>query len=221
MELFSYDAPTPARSTASLTDPRLRGQVTLLGWAVTALVFLLLGSGCASKPGPLAAGPATAPPVRTTTPGPVGVPVQVVTSPPETQRVSGDEAVVSEDVSGRSKIQWDDIFFEFNSFVLSTDARDSLVRDADLLKKPGYAALKITIEGHCDERGTHEFNLALGDKRANAAKDFLKSLGIDVARIKVVSLGKESPIAKGHDEASWALNRRGHIRLQRTDEPSN
>ena len=71
-----------------------------------------------------------------------------------------------------------------------------------------YPAKRATIEGHCDERGTREYNLALGERRANAAKTYLASLGVDATRLNTVSYGKERPVAMGSDEASWAKNRR-------------
>ena len=86
------------------------------------------------------------------------------------------------------------------------DGRQTLNRQAEWLKK--YGNYQITIEGHCDERGTRDYNIALGERRANAAKNYLVSLGVDPSRITVVSYGKERPLALGSDEDSWARNRR-------------
>jgi len=102
-----------------------------------------------------------------------------------------------------------DAFFDFDKYDLRSDARDALAKDADFMK--AHATLRITIEGHCDERGTREYNLALGEKRANAAKDYLVALGVDAGRVSVVSYGKDRPFAMGHDEDSWAKNRRAHM----------
>ena len=74
-----------------------------------------------------------------------------------------------------------------------------------------WPTVKIQIEGHCDERGSNKYNMALGDKRANATKDYLVSLGIDAARVTTISYGEERPFVTGHDEAAWAQNRRGHF----------
>lgn len=105
-----------------------------------------------------------------------------------------------------------DVFFDFDKYNLRPDAVETLKKDADVLihKLPN---VKIIIEGHCDERGSEEYNLALGDKRANAAKDFLVKLGVDPSRIRTISYGEEKPFALGHNEKAWALNRRAHFVL--------
>ena len=100
----------------------------------------------------------------------------------------------------------DTVHFATDSSDIDSDAATILTRHvAWLTKNPNVRA---TIEGHCDERGTREYNLALGDRRANAAKNFLVNHGISAARISVISYGKERPIAEGSDEAAWAQNRR-------------
>jgi len=105
-----------------------------------------------------------------------------------------------------------DAFFDFDSYALREDARAALDRDARLLRDA--PDVNVTIEGHCDERGTVEYNLALGEKRANAARDYLVSAGVPTARIQTVSYGKERPFAEGHDETAWAQNRRAHVVLR-------
>jgi peptidoglycan-associated lipoprotein len=100
----------------------------------------------------------------------------------------------------------DRVFFDFDKSVLKAEARATLERQAEWLKK--YPDKIITIEGHADERGTREYNLALGERRATAAKDYLVALGVDTSRITTISYGKERPFAVGHNEAAWALNRR-------------
>ena len=85
----------------------------------------------------------------------------------------------------------------------------TLQATADVLKK--YTTWQVTIEGHCDERGTAEYNLALGERRATAARTYLLSLGVSADRIKIVSYGKEFPFDPGHDEAAWSKNRRAHF----------
>jgi peptidoglycan-associated lipoprotein len=101
------------------------------------------------------------------------------------------------------------IHFDFDSYVLTKDARDILARDADLLLK--QITGKVTVEGHCDERGSDEYNLALGEKRAKAAMNYLVTLGIPADRLSVISYGKEKPLDPGHDEAAWAQNRRAEF----------
>jgi peptidoglycan-associated lipoprotein len=100
----------------------------------------------------------------------------------------------------------DRIFYDFDRFNVRNDQRATLEKQAAWLKR--YPQVQITIEGHADERGTREYNLALGERRANSAKDFLVAQGVAANRVRVISYGKERPVALGHDEASWAQNRR-------------
>jgi len=100
----------------------------------------------------------------------------------------------------------DTIHFETDSYSISADEQATLSKQAAWLAK--YPNVTATIEGHCDERGTREYNLALGDRRANAAKNFLVNAGVAASRLSVISYGKERPVATGSDEASWAQNRR-------------
>jgi peptidoglycan-associated lipoprotein len=100
----------------------------------------------------------------------------------------------------------DRVFFDFDKYDLKTPARATLEKQAAWLKK--YPNVTVTIEGHCDERGTREYNLALGQRRANAARDYLVSLGVGANRVKIISYGKERPVALGHNEEAWAQNRR-------------
>lgn len=100
----------------------------------------------------------------------------------------------------------DRVFFEFDSSVLSAQARQTLEGQAAWLKR--YPNVRLLIEGHCDERGTREYNLALGERRAAAAKNYLIALGIEESRLSTISYGKERPYALGHDEEAWAQNRR-------------
>jgi peptidoglycan-associated lipoprotein len=100
-------------------------------------------------------------------------------------------------------------FFEYDSSELSPEAQAALKSDAEVLKQnPTWA---VTIEGHCDERGTAEYNLALGERRAVGARTYLVSLGISADRLRTVSYGKEFPFDPGHDEAAFAKNRRAHF----------
>lgn len=100
----------------------------------------------------------------------------------------------------------DRVFFAFDKSDISSDAQAILGRQADFTKK--YPQLSFTIEGHADERGTREYNLALGERRATAAKNALVALGVDAGRLKTISYGKERPAVDGHNEAAWAQNRR-------------
>jgi len=106
-----------------------------------------------------------------------------------------------------------DIYFEFDQSSLTDAARAVLVRHAAWLA--AHPDARVVVEGHCDERGTVEYNLALGDKRAQATREQLIALGVAAARLRTASLGKERPIATGHDEAAWARNRRAHFAVSR------
>lgn len=101
----------------------------------------------------------------------------------------------------------DRVFFGYDQYDLSQEARDTLGRQATWLNQ--YSNLRITVEGHADERGTREYNLALGERRANSVKNYLTALGVDGSRITTVSYGKERPAVPGSNDTSWAQNRRG------------
>jgi peptidoglycan-associated lipoprotein len=105
----------------------------------------------------------------------------------------------------------DRIFFEFDSFAIKPRARGTLERQSSWLRR--HPGLTLTIEGHCDERGTREYNLGLGQRRAESVKKYLMALGIAENRLATISYGKERPVAVGSSDASWAQNRRGVSRV--------
>lgn len=102
-----------------------------------------------------------------------------------------------------------DIFFDFDSHNLRADARDTLRSNADWLKR--NPVTRVEIEGHCDDRGTNEYNLALGAKRAKSAKDYLATLGVSQDRLSTISYGEEIPVCKEANESCWQRNRRGRF----------
>jgi len=102
-----------------------------------------------------------------------------------------------------------DIHFDFDKYDIRSEDTEILKENAALLMN--YPKVKIQVEGHCDERGTNEYNLALGERRANAAKKYLLSLGISTDRISSISYGEEKPLDTGHNEEAWFRNRRGHF----------
>jgi peptidoglycan-associated lipoprotein len=106
----------------------------------------------------------------------------------------------------RREVSSDTIHFSFDQYDIDPEARAILDSQANWLQ--AHPNTRVTIEGHCDERGTREYNLALGDRRSNAAKNYLAARGVSPARITTISYGKERPIALGSDEGSWAQNRR-------------
>jgi peptidoglycan-associated lipoprotein len=173
------------------------GSITL---AVVAFVV-----ACSSKP------PAATPPAPT--PAPVSTPTVVTLEPVATPAPVPTPKMDAESIAGRSINELSGMlkpaFFDYDKADIRGDARDVLATNATWLKK--YPSVQFTIEGHTDERGTAQYNLALGDRRANAAKDYLVSLGVDASRVKTVSYGKERPFATGHDEDSWQKNRRAHF----------
>ena len=101
----------------------------------------------------------------------------------------------------------DRVFFDFDKSNLSAEAKGTLDKQVAWLKK--YPNWSITVEGHCDERGTREYNLALGERRANSVKQYLAANGVAASRLKTISYGKERPAVQGSNEAAWAQNRRG------------
>jgi len=102
-----------------------------------------------------------------------------------------------------------DVFFDYDKSTVRDDQRDGLQRNADWLRK--WGSTRVVVEGHADSRGTNEYNLALGERRAAAVKDYLVSLGISADRIAVISKGEEQPSCFEENEACWSQNRRGHF----------
>ncbi len=102
------------------------------------------------------------------------------------------------------------VFFDFDSSDLTSESRSALESNAECLKQKG---VRVTLSGHCDERGTEEYNLALGEKRADSTRKYLRNLGVDDGLFKVVSFGEERPANHGHDEGAWAENRRVELKL--------
>jgi len=136
-------------------------------------------------------------------PQPISEPVPVM-PPPTADDISSRTL---DDLNRDSPLK--PLFFELDSSEVSAEGQKVLQDNAAVMKK--YAAWQITIEGHCDERGTAEYNLALGERRALAAKNYLVSLGVPADKVKTVSYGKEFPFEPGHDESAWSKNRRAHF----------
>ena len=188
---------------------RIRSVSSAVVLGVT-LASLVVGA-CGTKKPPVAR-PLPPPPPITTPPAP---PPPPPAGPIRETPVVPAPAVVEDPMASRSI---DDLnrdspmraaFFDYDSAELSAEARAVLDTNAVTLKK--YASWAITIEGHCDERGTAEYNLSLGERRAVAAQSYLVSLGMPAGRVRTVSYGTEFPVDPGHDEAAWAKNRRAHF----------
>lgn len=121
------------------------------------------------------------------------------------------EKAVKEEQSAKAAVEdvIKDIYFDFDKSNIRPDAREVLKTNADWFLK--NSNVSIIIEGHCDERGTAEYNMALGQRRADEAKKYLVNLGVKGSTLKTISYGKERPIDSGHDEEAWAKNRRDHF----------
>jgi len=165
--------------------------------AWVALLVLVI-AGCAKK----APEPPPAPPTQTETPP---APPPPPPPPPPQPETPPAPTVTSDSFSP--------VFFDFDSYALREDGRAALDTNAKLMRDNPDA--QITIEGHCDERGTVEYNLALGNQRAQVTHDYLVSLGVAADRMRTTSYGKERPIDPGHDEGAWARNRRAHFAVSR------
>lgn len=185
---------------------------TILGCMLVLCFAALVAGGCAKKEmvkkeEAVPAVQPTAPP-QPVTPKPEVPPEQA--KPPITETPAA-EAPVQQEVPkevGAAEVQKElqKIYFDFDSAGLSDQARNTLTQNAGVLSK--NPSIKLRIEGNCDERGSDDYNLALGERRAKAAKDYLVNLGVKSDRLSVISYGKEKPVDPGHDEAAWAKNRR-------------
>ena len=190
---------------------RIRGGS--FGLLLIATVALLLGMACAKKAPPVARPVLPPGGAATTTPPPPPPPPP--TAPIRETPVSTAPALTDDPMTSRSvdDLNRDSplkaIYYEYDSAELTAEARAGLDTNAGLLKR--YTTWMITVEGHCDERGTAEYNLALGERRAVAAQSYLVSLGIPVDRLRTVSYGREFPFDPGHDDAAYAKNRRAHF----------
>lgn len=179
---------------------------------VLVLLLTVVIAACKGKNKPPVARPQ--PPINNTnnpnTGGPPPAPPVPVNEPVPVPPMPTEDAVTSrsiDDLNRNSPLS--PLFFELDSAEVSGPGQQVLQSNASVLKK--YPGMQVTVEGHCDERGTAEYNLALGERRALAAKNYLVSLGIPADRIKTVSYGKEFPFDPGHDDSAWSKNRRAHF----------
>jgi peptidoglycan-associated lipoprotein len=173
------------------------------GTLALALVLGVAMAGCGKKTPP----PAPPPPAAPETPPPAPPPPPEVAPPLNEYETLRQKSIDELEKMGLLA----DIHFDYDRADLRDGDRAILSQNADTLKK--YDFLRITVEGHCDERGSVEYNLALGERRAKAAYDYLASLGVDVSRMKTVSYGKEVPLCQESNEECWARNRRAHFAI--------
>ncbi|GFO65933.1 peptidoglycan-associated lipoprotein Pal [Geomonas paludis] len=188
-------------------------RTNIAGCLVVLCMGALVAGGCAKKdlvkpeekaPSVTAPAPETAKPALE----PTAPKAPVTEQTPVREPVVAQEPVRETPKAGAGDLQGQlqKIYFNFDSSDLSEDSRNILTRNAEYLSK--QPSLKIRIEGNCDERGSDDYNMALGERRAKAAKDYLVNLGISSERISILSYGEEKPVDAGHDEAAWAKNRR-------------
>jgi peptidoglycan-associated lipoprotein len=177
------------------------------------LVALALAGACAKKQPPVAR-PPSPPPAATDDPNarPPAPPTPVTEPRPVPPEPLAEDPIAARDIGDINKNSpFQPVFFLFNSSDVDAAGQQALNANAEIMKK--YSSWVITIEGHADERGTAEYNLALGERRAMAARTYLVSLGVSGDRLRTVSYGKEFPFDPGHDEAAWAKNRRAQFVL--------
>jgi peptidoglycan-associated lipoprotein len=145
------------------------------------------------------------------TPGAVGCKKKGPTAVESTGgRVTGDEGMSAREAAIReAQSQLMTVYFDYDSYTLRPDAQATLRTNAGVIEK--YPDVRVQIQGHCDERGSEEYNLALGDRRARAIMDYLVNLGIAPDRLSTITFGEERPVDPGHDEVAWSKNRRGEF----------
>lgn len=176
--------------------------------SVLVLLSVALLAACASTPAPTPApapAPAPAPvPAPAPAPAPPKAAIQEETVTEVTSAVAQPVTKVETAVAELTRIH-----FDYDQSLLTPAARDTLNANAAALK--AAPVLKVQIEGHCDERGSNQYNIALGERRAQAAMKYLVDLGVEPGRLSTVSYGEEMPLVPGHDEAAWAQNRRAEF----------
>ena len=206
--------PPPAAPTASLSaspDTIQTGQSSTLTWQTQNATEITLGGNNVNPSGSQRVSPTQSTTYRLVAKGAGGT--QEATArvtvtpppPPPPQPSATDEELFSRNVR--------DIYFDYDKYDIRADQQAALQSDAQFLAQ--HPAMRFTIEGHCDERGSTEYNLALGDNRANAVKNALIQAGVGADRIRTISYGKEKPVCTESSEQCWQQNRRGHFVYQR------
>jgi peptidoglycan-associated lipoprotein len=204
---------------------RVRSQVQLL-FAAMVLIGALALAGCPKRPEVIQAAPAPAGPAAATVPAPPLAPappaaapapeppkvVETPVAPPTPAPAPPAPAPAAPPAPPPAPAPLKDVFFDFDKANIRDDQKAALNDNVGWLK--GNTGAKVLLEGHCDERGTAEYNLALGERRAKVVKDYLIAAGVAAERVSTISYGKERPFVLGHDESAWKWNRRGHFVLQ-------
>jgi peptidoglycan-associated lipoprotein len=210
--------PPPPAPTVNLTaEPSTveKGQSVTLSWTSQNATDLTLdpGVGKVQAQGSTTVTPQDSTTYTLTATGPGGSQTATarvtVTVPPPPPPPPPPKVEVSEEDLFTQNVK--DAYFDFDKSDIRPDAQQTLNSDSDFFKP--HADIKFTIEGHCDERGSEEYNLGLGDRRATSAKSFLVNLGVSTDRINTISYGKDRPVCTDHDEVCWQKNRRAHFRF--------
>ena len=176
--------------------------------AATVCVVISLGVAACGKKTPAVSPPPPAAPAAPAAP-PAPPPPPAPPTPAATPRaLTPEEEFARMSIADVNKALGD-VFFDLDASTIKDEGRTTLTTNANYMKR--WTSVRVTVEGHCDERGTSEYNLALGDRRANAVKAYLVELGVPAGNITVVSKGKEAPFCTEHNESCWQQNRRGHF----------
>lgn len=185
-------------------------EVKRAGAAIAALVLLLVAVGCSGKKAPKIPPPPPPPPAATT---PATTDVQPPPTPVDSGPVAPPQAMDLQELQDRAEREGllGDVYYNFDSYGLDDQARQRLTKNAEFFRSSQGADLTFTVEGHCDERGTNEYNIALGQRRGATAVDYLVSLGISASRFKSISYGEERPFCTESSEACWQRNRRARF----------
>src|SRR5438128_5848383 len=179
--------------------------------SIVVLIFALaVVAACHKKPAPQAPAPPPPPPPAATPAPPPPPPPPPAPTPPPPRPLTEEEIFARKSLEQlNAEKPLDDVFFDLDKSDIREDGKSALQKDADWTKK--WTSVQTTVEGHCDSRGSSEYNLSLGSRRANAVKDYLVSLGIAANRVTIVSKGKEQPFCSEENESCWQQNRRGHF----------
>jgi peptidoglycan-associated lipoprotein len=188
-----------------------------LGCATVMVACVMLG-GCMKKVASAPPPPPPSPPSYAPTPGAARATTQPQPSSSRPAPAAPTTISRTPDAATRAQIQdllnrIQDAYFDYDKHNLRPDAQTALRTDAQTLSEiiRQYPDYKLTVEGHCDERGSEEYNLALGDARAKQTQEYLATLGLPADQLRLVSFGKDKPVCSEHDEACWQRNRRAHI----------
>jgi peptidoglycan-associated lipoprotein len=199
-------------SDAALAHNQEKPQMSVRRWLWTTsfTLLLMIGVSACAKKVPPPAPPPPAPPAPVTQAPPPAPPPPPPPPPAAPPRQLTEEEIFANKTLAQlnAEMPLGDVFFDFDMSTLRPDARATLQKNSDWMKR--WTSTRITVEGHADSRGTSEYNLALGDRRANAVRDYLVSLGIAPDRVLAISKGEESPVCTEEAESCWSRNRRGH-----------